>query len=727
MKYIKTMLVLAAALSAASASAQNAAGYKWDILPMGGAGFVTGVYPAKTEQGMAYARTDVGGAYRWDKNNAKWVALMDWMAETDAGFMGVDSMAVDPKSANHIVMLVGTNYGNSNERHAIMRSTDYGQNFSVTDVTAQFKTHGNGYGRQSGERLVFDPGSSSVLYTGTRYNGLFKSTNWGYTWTRMNGLNVTTTPNGNGVNLVLPDPGSVVNGVAQRLIVGVSRPSSVGANLYRSNDGGQTFSAISGPPGHLMPQRGAFDGQGNLYLTYGNGAGPGGLGDPNNPSDPFHTSDPMNQGGVWKYNIANSTWTNVTPAGMSNAFSGISVDATNPQRLIASTISMYWTQWKKPDGTDTYGDRVFLSTNGGASWTDVVANATKNADGIDWIMNESLHWAGTAVFDPFNGQTAWVTSGNGIFKTTNVGASQPTWTFNVKGLEEAVPLGVVSVPGGPLVAAIGDFDGFRYYNTWVYGQRLSPFIGTTTGLAMAGSNPAMMARVGSGGLQVSQNSSVNWGQAPITNGKKGQVALSANGSVLLHNPEGSTTTYRSTNMGASWTPVNNLNYANVFPVGDPGNSNLFYAYDRFTGKFWASYDAGVNFYNVSNLPQWGADRLSVAPNTGGDLWLPMYSGGLMRSTNSGSSFAKVNSVSECSGIGFGKAASGSSYATIFIWGTVNGVRGLFRSTDVGNTWLRVNDAAHQYATNGSIVVGDMNTFGVVYMTTNGRGLAVGRP
>ena len=48
MKYIKTMLVLAAALSAASASAQNAAGYKWDILPMGGAGFVTGVYPAKT-------------------------------------------------------------------------------------------------------------------------------------------------------------------------------------------------------------------------------------------------------------------------------------------------------------------------------------------------------------------------------------------------------------------------------------------------------------------------------------------------------------------------------------------------------------------------------------------------------------------------------------------------------------------------------------------------------
>ena len=55
------------------------------------------------------------------------------------------------------------------------------------------------------------------------------------------------------------------------------------------------------------------------------------------------------------------------------------------------------------------------------------------------------------------------------------------------------------------------------------------------------------------------------------------------------------------------------------------------------------------------------------------------------------------------------------------------VRGLFRSTDVGNTWLRINDDAHQYGANGKFIVGDMNTFGVVYMSTNGRGLAVGKP
>ena len=59
----------------------------------------------------------------------------------------------------------------------------------------QFKAHGNGMERQNGERLQVDPANSNILYAGTRWNGLFKSSDAGATWSRLSGLNVTTTTN----------------------------------------------------------------------------------------------------------------------------------------------------------------------------------------------------------------------------------------------------------------------------------------------------------------------------------------------------------------------------------------------------------------------------------------------------------------------------------------------------------------------------------------------------
>src|SRR5688572_7896439 len=68
-----------------------------------------------------------------------------------------------------------------------------------------------------------------------------------------------------------------------------------------------------------------------------------------------------------------------------------------------------------------------------------------------------------------------------------------------------------------------------------------------------------------------------------------------------------------------------------------------------------------------------------------------------------------------------------TYPTVFIYGTVNGILGVHRSTDEGATWIRVNDDAHEYGGpgNGQFVQGDMNVFGRVYMSTVGRGLVYG--
>ena len=57
----------------------------------------------------------------------------------------------------------------------------------------------------------------------------------------------------------------------------------------------------------------------------------------------------------------------------------------------------------------------------------------------------------------------------------------------------------------------------------------------------------------------------------------------------------------------------------------------------------------------------------------------------------------------------------------------DGLPGIWRSTDEGANWVRIDDDAHQYGGpgDGRFVVGDMNAFGRVYMMTAGRGIVYG--
>jgi hypothetical protein len=65
-------------------------------------------------------------------------------------------------------------------------------------------------------------------------------------------------------------------------------------------------------------------------------------------------------------------------------------------------------------------------------------------------------------------------------------------------------------------------------------------------------------------------------------------------------------------------------------------------------------------------------------------------------------------VQSASALGFGKANPGTSYQALYLIGTVKNVTGVFRSTDKGATWLRVNDDAHQWGAIGGlgVITGD---------------------
>jgi photosystem II stability/assembly factor-like uncharacterized protein len=84
-------------------------------------------------------------------------------------------------------------------------------------------------------------------------------------------------------------------------------------------------------------------------------------------------------------------------------------------------------------------------------------------------------------------------------------------------------------------------------------------------------------------------------------------------------------------------------------------------------------------------------------------------------------------VQSAQGVGCGKAALGTPYQAIYLTGTVHGVFGVYRSTDEGATWLRINDDQHQHGYLGTVITGDPNVFGRVYMASNGRGVIYGTP
>jgi hypothetical protein len=211
-------------------------------------------------------------------------------------------------------------------------------------------------------------------------------------------------------------------------------------------------------------------------------------------------------------------------------------------------------------------------------------------------------------------------------------------------------------------------------------------------------------------------------------GKNGQLALAADGKTLLHSPESSTVSYYSANWGSSWTAVTGLSVSNARPVADSINKNKFYALNG--SSMMVSTNGGTSFAAAGSLASAnGSKVIRVAPEKEGDIWVALYAGGLVRSTNSGTSFSAISGVTYGGAVGFGKAVAGASYPTVYIWGTVSGVLGVYRSTDTGATWVRVNDDSHEYGGpgNGQFVMGDMNTFGVVYMSTAGRGIAFGKP
>ncbi|KAJ7900056.1 hypothetical protein B0H14DRAFT_2672091 [Mycena olivaceomarginata] len=744
MPYYSVLAVLVAAIAAPLVDAASQA-YTWKNVKIGGGGgFVPGIVFNPKEQGVAYARTDIGGAYKLNAATDTWTPLLDFASDSTWNYWGVAAIATDPVQTNRLYLACGgyTNSFDPNNGN-ILISTDYGATFTASPLP--FKVGGNMPGRgMVRERLVVDPNSNGILFFGAASGkGLWKSTNFGATWAQ-----VTSFPS---VGTYAPDPSdstgynSALIGIAwvtfdstsgtagsptPRIFVGVANQGS--SNIFVSTNGGSTWSAVAGQNTTYLPHKGVLSPTEKvLYISYSNGAGPydGTL------------------GSVFKYNLTSSVWTDITPATGSDlyfGFGGVAVDLKTPGTIMVAALNSWW-----PDG------QIYRSTNGGASWTPLwswLSYPTMNkfysysdslapwlgpnfVDGtpgdlqIGWMM-EAL------VIDPFDSNHWLYGTGATIYGGHNLKNWDTTHNVSISsladGIEETSVQGLISPPTGPpLISALGDIQGFVHNSVTTAPSVVwtNPKWSTTADLDFAGNVPNSIVRIGTGdstsGKQValSNDGGQTWSQdfGAADNVQGGKVALSANADTVLWRTNGQgVLVSQFTN---PFTAVSSLP-ATAAIASDKLNNSVFYGANSNT--FYLSTDGGKTFAAKQSVLGVSASpvKIVVNPKVSGDVWVSTDTG-LFHSTNFGTSFTAIPGITAAWAIALGAPKTATSYPAIFAAAKI-GTVGYFRSDDAGVNWIQINDAAHGFGSASSNVIsGDPRIYGRVYIGTNGRGIFYG--
>jgi hypothetical protein len=688
-----------------TAQTDESAKFDWKKVVVGGGGYVTGVVFSEAQKDVIYCRTDVGGAYRWDQTNTAWIQLFDGVGRSEAGQRCIESIATDPTDANRVYIAGGGWTGDATG--GVFWSTDQGKTLNY--VNTPFKMAGNDPGRGIGERMQVDPNSPNIIYFGSRIHGLFKSTDYAKTWTKIASFPVTTTADNVGLCIVTFDPKSSTAGIPTKdIYVAVSQK---GNNIYKSSDAGANWSLVAGTPTDMQPHGSVIDPSGNLYLSYGDGTGPGVDG----------------TGKVWKYNTKTLTWTDITPAGSWGGFGGISIDKQKPNTVMVAT-AINWGG----------GAKIYRSPDAGATWKTVSDNWNQQPLDAPYLGTGTGNWIESLRIDPYNSDRVMYCTGAGIWVSSDVtlnDANKTThWLSAVKGIEEAGAYHILSAPSGAeLFTLFGDIGGFRHVDITVSPANITrDWFGWNYGhgIDYAQNDPNLMARNGGWTNDpwgyYSINNGISWTKfattPPNAGGNSEKIHISANGTYIVWAPENSIP-YYTNNKGASWIACQGVTAGSNSMTSDRVNDKKFYYYNQTNGYVYISTDGGINYTQGAFAGYWG-QRIIANPLTEGDIWIPIFgqgTSGIFHSTNSGTSFTKLTTVQEASSVSLGKTAPGKTYPTIFINGKINNQWGIYYSIDQGVNWARINDDAHEYGWI-DFVVADQRVFGRVFLSPNCMGI-----
>jgi xyloglucan-specific exo-beta-1,4-glucanase len=711
-------------------------GFSWESVNTQGMGYVTGLVVHPLAPNDIYIRTDVGGAYRFDRTNQYWVPLLDQFGTLHSETYGVESIAPDPTDINTVY--VATPYGRVITGGGVfspaevMVSHDRGTTWAATGLASQGLYIGpnDNYRGTTGERVAVDPSQPSVIYFATRQNGLWRGSNSGtpplMNWSQVGGGLPASTASP-GISFVVFDKtaGVTGTGATRNLYAGV-----YGSGVWASVDGGIIWSQISSV---ANPARAAVATDGTLFVTFGGDEG-------------------GTTGSVGRYK--SGSWTDITPQSNGKSYSGISSDPTNPTVVVTAVNG---------------NTQIFRSTDQGNTWSAITVGSFSYTP--EFYLSGAPSWGNAALaIDPANPLRVWQTNGYGVIETEDIIAASTIWNWQMTNLEELVvqkikvpPVAIIpgtALLGADLFSVGADMVGFRYASRDIVPQATIDtflYVAQGTGITYCGSHPENEAFVGWDETNVSapmsgitSDNGLTWKHIPNTSpGTGGKIAMASDNPANMvwapynsspqYTHDGGTTwqpaMYNGAPLPASWQLQNPWWNGDVL-APDLVAARTFYYFDN--GNFYSSTDGGATWLLANTT--WPTDphyviNANIVPNPAkaGDVWMTFapdsnqtWTYQLMHSSDGGKTFSAITTLASANYVAFGKGTTASA-PFIYVHGRTLGATAdaIYQSQDMGATWLQISDPTRMQFGEINSLEGDMRTQDLVYVGSGGRGIVYG--
>ncbi|MDJ0391463.1 hypothetical protein QMO56_25495 [Roseomonas sp. E05] len=731
-----------ARVALAQAAGQEA--YQWRHVAIGGGGFITG-YDADPAGRTRVVRADVYGAYLWREDLDRWVQLANSASMPEADRRqngvaeGVYEIAVAPSRPSRIYMAV---------KGLVYRSDDRGASFAspVREAPFPFDWDANSEFRHAGPFLAVSPLDPDLVLLGTPSDGVWRSADGARSWSRVASVPAGSRPEGVPVHRTA--------GTSLWFQPAAAGPGEVGARVWALVPGAGVFASANG--GVDFSPLDAVDGEQPRRFNQGSFA----------PDGAFYAADPW-ESRLWRYR--GGSWTDLTPQIGPHRFIAVAVNPRDGQVFVFDENGRAW-----------------RSADGGRSWW-ALWHGTRPGDGDPpWLrVSNAAFILGRVTFDPVVPDRLWAASGTGVYYADLVPSPlQLRWISQTRGIEELVANDVISPPGGAPLFAAWDFgvhrkeDLDRFSTSYGPRERLliaaqqldwSPadplFIVTnasdTRTFCCAEDGNAVLAGYSTDGGR-SWRKFPALPQPPGTDAADpwrmsfGTIAVAADDTRnIVWAPSFNRSPFVTRDRGRTWSRVSlagevlpltgshaHYFYTRKTLAADRVLPGVFYLVHSGEGEnaglagLWATEDGGARWQRrfageIAPDSRYSA-KLRAVPGQAGHLFFTSgYDGGsdtqLRRSTDGGASWRVLETVDRVDDIGFGRAADGAAYPAIFISGRVGGRYGIWRSTDNAARWTRIGGFPAGTLDQVSVVAGDPDRFGRVYLGYKGSGWIYGQP